>query len=286
MEKLISNCIDQGRKVYVFIDGAREPLIEEQRETVISARKYEAKKQIKLFVCSENLGVGNSVPAALDWCFRYEKELIILEDDCFPSKSAFQYFDWGLSQLTNEILVISGLSPESFLSNAKPRHESSLSSYPLIWGWACNRDGWQKLRKTRNEGYSYFRIVKAIVKDPRKVLSVLFFLAAAIRVKKGLLKAWDSEIALEMLCSGYMAVIPNYSVIKNTGNDSAASHQMAMNGQNSQVVVNYSECTPNLKLTNAERIDFNTNKLISRHIYKMKKKHALAPIKALLEKGR
>ena len=275
-----------GRRVYVFIDGERTPYSKEQNETVRVAQAFASTAGIELYVSAKNLGVGNSIPMALDWAFQFEENLIVLEDDCVPSQSAFEYFDWGIDQLNEDILIVSGLAPESFHPGALNRRHSSLASFPLIWGWACKRDGWLKLRKTKFEGYSYLRVLRAILRIPKNLLPLLFFLAAAIRVKKGLLEAWDSEVVLEMLCSNFMAIIPNQSVIRNTGNDSLASHHMLGIQGESQLVVDYSELVPDKLLVEKHKVDDDLNQLIIKAIYKMELKQLLSPIKALLEKSR
>ena len=248
-----------------------------------AAAKFASNLNVKIFTSDKNLGVSLAVPTAIDWCMKSEDSIIVLEDDCIPSRFAFDFFDWGVSNISGNIVLVSGVAPESFQENVGTRQRSTLASYPLIWGWACTKESWEKIRKTKVNGHSPIKIFQSIVFNPAKFAATMFFLAATLRVQKGNLNAWDSEVALEMLTSGYKAIIPNHSVIGNTGNDEFASHQMDSHSDLPSQVIEYSNQSPRKEIDISKKSEKITDLLIEKNIYRLKSRHILSPIKALLE---
>ena len=280
---LVSLCLEQNRQIYVFIDGPNDLHQNDQEETVKAAAAFANNVNVKIFLNGSNLGVALAVPEAIDWCMKSEDSIIVLEDDCIPSPFAFDFFDWGVGRIFGNVVLVSGISPESFQDNIGTRKTATLASYPLIWGWACTKESWEKLRETKVNGHSPIRIFKSIVRNPAKFTAIMFFLAATLRVQKGNLKAWDSEVALEMLTSGYKAIIPNHSVIGNTGNDEFASHQMNSHSELPSQVVEYSKQSPSKEIDMSKKSEKITDLLIEKYIYKLKSRHLFSPIKARLE---
>lgn len=273
----------QNRRIYIFVDGPNDLHAEAQQKTRSVAEDLAQSPDITIHCNPKNLGVAEAVPAAIDWCFQYEDSAIILEDDCIPLPGAYDYFDWGINELGGNTQIVSGVAPESFAGVENNRQSSTLSIYPLIWGWGCTKLGWSLLRRTKRDGYSFSRCIKSIYSRPSRAKSVAFFLAAAIRVSRGNLKAWDSEIALEMLVSGYKAIIPNRSVITNTGNDEFASHQMGEQFFGAFVENDSNPSPPSFQLSKNIKLEVLTNHVIEKYIFGMKFRQILSPFKALLE---
>lgn len=90
-----------------------------------------------------NLGCRKRVSSGLDWAFEQIEEGIVLEDDCLPHPSFFQYCQELLERYRNDqrIWCISG---DNFQCGQK-RGEGSyyFSNYNHCWGWASWRRAWQ-----------------------------------------------------------------------------------------------------------------------------------------------
>ena len=264
-------------KVYIFVDLDETHAGEENFTMIKMAREYESKPQFSVFVAEKNFGVGRAVPAALDWVLGHEESVIILEDDCLPSTYTIPYLTKMLlsTQDNTLILLVSGSNP---LKENHKRTESSISSFPLIWGWAIWKDNWLQIAPYVRHEVDLPRILLKLILKPNKATEIAFFLAAYLRSRSGITRAWDCNLALGMLVENYKAIIPNENTITNVGNDGVASHTLyesdrkeiitTSNKQPSEIVNMYGE---SLDLT------------ISREIYNLRPRHLLSPIKATIQ---
>ena len=90
-----------------------------------------------------NLGCKKRVSSGIDWIFEQVEEAIILEDDCLPDPSFFQFCEEMLARYRHDdrIAMISG---DNFLFGQVPVPESYyFSRYCHIWGWASWRRAWK-----------------------------------------------------------------------------------------------------------------------------------------------
>jgi hypothetical protein len=86
-----------------------------------------------------NLGCRQSIASGLTWIFEQVDECIVLEDDCLPDISFFDYCATLLDRYRNDtrIMTIGGFCPDGFM----PVTDASycFSKYPATWGWATWR---------------------------------------------------------------------------------------------------------------------------------------------------
>ena len=102
-----------------------------------------------------------------------------------------------------------------------------------------------------------------------------------IRVKRRSVKAWDSHVALSMLINGKKALIPNVTMVTNTGNDLVASNTIKV-GSNSEIFRTSSNLKPSSTVSFSKSDTELTDLKIETSIYFMKKRHFFSPIKAKL----
>ena len=94
--KRVFGAIRQARapRLYVAADGAREDregedqLVEETRR-IATAVDWDC--EVKTLFRDKNLGCGKAVSEGITWFFENEPEGIILEDDCLPDLTFFEY---------------------------------------------------------------------------------------------------------------------------------------------------------------------------------------------------
>ncbi len=260
----------QMRRIYIFVDGVRKPgKIKELNDEVLKtiyANNHGL--SIKLLRSEVNLGVQKAVPMAIEWVMESENRLIVLEDDCIPSTQAFRFFDQQILNLNSKTVMVCGSAPKRLDNEIFRLDSTRLADYPLIWGWATDKRSWSLLVVGINRRNTpWFRIILKSLVAPRRVLALLFFAAANVRVKHGTLKAWDSPVALEMLIKSYKAILPLESLITNNGNDQVASHPPINHFLNSR----------------QPRKSKDVNRRIEQEIYNLKSKHVFSPLKAYLQ---
>ena len=132
-------------KLYIACDGPREGI----QSDVVNVRKVKD-------ICSQvdwpcdvltlyrdkNLGCGLAVSSAIDWFFSHEEDGIILEDDCLPSDSFFNYCEQMLDLHRDDenIFLISGYNKLQRYKNNEC--DCFYSWFGGIWGWATWKRAW------------------------------------------------------------------------------------------------------------------------------------------------
>ena len=170
-----------------------------------------------------NLGCKNRVSSGIDWVFSQVEEAIILEDDCLPEASFFQFCEEMLERYRHDerIGMISGTN---FLDNKIAIDDSYyFSKYMTIWGWATWRRAWKDYDvtiefwpKLKNDGFLDSRIS---LKDERS-----YWYRAFDRVHSGAIDTWDYQWVLCNWIQSRLSVVPSINLISNIGFRPDATH--------------------------------------------------------------
>lgn len=132
--------------LYVVADGPRERNEQDvmncslTREVVTSTIDWPC--QVKTLFRDKNLGCGLSPADGITWFFQQVEEGIILEDDCLPSISFFEYCQSMLAFFKEDerIMHISGNNFQNGISRGQGSYY--FSAYTHNWGWATWRNRW------------------------------------------------------------------------------------------------------------------------------------------------
>lgn len=281
LETILKKSLSSGRKIYVFIDRCLDKNKPLNEQVIRLARKYETTHDIKVKVPEVNLGVGRAVPAAVNWIAGNENYFIVLEDDCHLNSEGYKFLDRNSSKLDYEISIICATSPWDIEGNHDNLTQNSLSSYPLISGWATSSRCWSEISFMIGNKPPVRLTLTTVLQRPKKILALCFFLAAHIRVHRGRSKAWDCSLALGMLIKGKKALIPNLTMVTNTGRDEVASHTIREKNQDS-IFRKESSNSPSSVLNESLFFTNKTDKQIEEKLYRVKKRHLLSPFKAYL----
>lgn len=269
------------RSIYIFVDKSNGKHGIENAEVIELVKTFEKSGFATVRISEVHLGVGLAVPAAIDWVFEHEENIIILEDDCHPNENALAFFDSKIEFLDEKIVMVCGTSPWDLEKSPPSMKCSTTSRHPLISGWGVSRTAWLDLRKTYEFHPRIFKLSRLLRLRIQDFPTFCFFFAAYLRVKKGKLNAWDSPLALEMLLGNKMAIIPNVTLIENTGRDHFASHTLPEINED-RVFRQSSKLPPNqnVDFSNSERR--NTEKAIRKNLYHVSLRNLLSPLKALI----
>jgi len=92
----------------------------------------------------ENMGCGRAVSSAITWAFTNEDRLIILEDDCVPSRPFYELCDYCLEKYKddNRVWTINGRSQHEN-DPAFHGYDYTFSLYGHCWGWATWKRVWE-----------------------------------------------------------------------------------------------------------------------------------------------
>jgi hypothetical protein len=222
---------DQIRKakpsrLYVAADGARPGKAGEE-DLCISARAVVSNIdwacEVKTLFRDANLGCKNAVSSAIDWFFDHEEEGIILEDDCLPADSFFNFCDTLLEKYRYDTRIrhITGCNLQ--LGKKWGNGSYYFSNMTHVWGWAGWRRVWKDYDKNleRYESADVQEKLKNIFHDPFVIdkLKTVFD-----EVKAGKMDTWDYQLDFANYFNNGLTIIPNENLISNIGFSVSATH--------------------------------------------------------------
>jgi len=205
-------------KIYVACDGPR-PLKPGEAHQVDEVRKYvleniDWKCEVKTLFREHNLGCGKAVSSAVTWFFDKEEMGIILEDDCLPDDTFFDFCRENLLYYKDidDVYHINGYN----LQQGKNYSSDSyfFSKYPVIWGWASWKRAWNN--------YS-FSLASFNPEDDPMTLSK-YWNKKFSNIKDGKIDTWDYQWVYTIWKNKAKAIIPNTCLVKNIGFDDNATH--------------------------------------------------------------
>jgi hypothetical protein len=134
------------RYLYVCADGPRVGREDDKincklARAIIDQVDWEC--EVKTLFRDENLGCGFGVCSGISWFFEQVEEGIILEDDCLPDPSFFQFCSELLTRYKEDesIYLISGTNMQNGINRGQASYY--FSNYPVTWGWASWRRAWK-----------------------------------------------------------------------------------------------------------------------------------------------
>lgn len=216
----------QPRYLFVSADGPRIQK-ENELERCNAARKIIEKVdwvcEVKTHYCDVNLGCKVGVSSGIDWFFEQVEEGIILEDDCLPDQTFFQFCRSMLEYYRHDehVMHIGGTN----FQDGKIRGTGSyyFSSIPHIWGWATWRRAWKKYDVSISSfpallmNNEFERIFTD--KRVRKYWLKNFDLVHSNRKD-----TWDIQWVYAVSINQGISIIPNQNLVSNIGFEEGATH--------------------------------------------------------------
>jgi len=211
-------------KLYIFSDGPRAKInndidkIDKCRFLFKNKIKWECDKHFKFEKTNKGCGLG--VSEAITWFFKNENEGIILEDDCFLSKSFFPFAEAMLEKYRFDNSV-AGITADYKLSCSKTSKYGFIP-FPLIWGWATWRRSWdgyslnlKLFNKNKLSGY-----VKTLPKNQKK-----YWISNFEKIKNSNIPhTWDFQYSYLVMQRNQNFIHPFTNLVSNRGFNAEATH--------------------------------------------------------------
>ena len=211
-------------KLYLSSDGARSQKdqlkVNNLRDKVLSMIDWPCSVSKRFNV--SNLGCGTAVSSSINWFFKNETRGIILEDDCLPSTSFFNYCEELLNKYEDNKLIWH-ISGANLFSNNKEVFSYEYSVYPGVWGWATWSDRWNNYDFSLNEieinKYKYFS---------KSIISEKYFKKIFRLLKDKKIDTWDYQWMFTIWKNNGLSITPNFNLITNIGfgNHSSNTHEI------------------------------------------------------------
>jgi len=212
--------------LYVAADGPRP---ENDADQINCAETREIVNQIdwdcelKTLFRENNLGCGPAVVSAIDWFFKNIEQGIVLEDDCYPDLSFFDYCEELLEKYryTGNVKFIGGNN----FQNGNLRGEGSyyFSRYPTSWGWASWRRSWELFNHDITEAEQNIAAGKldSIFNSKQEKKHWQKSLKMASQDTKGI---WDFHFYYALWKSNGYCITPNKNLVINLGFFDGGTH--------------------------------------------------------------
>jgi GR25 family glycosyltransferase involved in LPS biosynthesis len=262
-------------QIYLSIDGPKNLKIARIQESMISEVEFIAKEQkvnISIWWRDRNLGVGASVPTAIDWLFSRENAGVIIEDDLELEDDFFKFVHANI-HLVNDSSQIALVSGSRFLPSTKPP-TTLFSKYPMIWGWATTKIRWNQLKE------AYFEPLNFPPLFPKNSAEG-FWSVGCYRARVGQIDTWDLPLVVKMIEMGWFCLVPPTNLITNIGVDSFASHTKKLEfpiGIGRDKLPEQYE----VDLLNLKRLASEYDSFMNEAIYKIRVRHMFSPLKLWL----
>jgi len=228
------------KRLYIAADGAREnksgekELCEQTRKIV---QNVDWDCEVKTLFQKENLGCGVGVATAISWFFENEEMGIILEDDCLPHQSFFEYCEELLEKYKNNdrIGIISG---NNFQKGRKIGDSSYyFSDIANMWGWATWARSWNDFRLNVNELDENLVLNEIKKRFPERKYNN-FWINIYEMMKEFRVDIWDYQFYFSQIAKNRIFIDPNVNLVSNIGfDDIYATHTFDKQSPNANIPV-------------------------------------------------
>jgi hypothetical protein len=256
LENILSKLrIIQPEKIYIAADGPKDQndkikcdFSRNYLETNISWKCNLIKKYNKT-----NIGLKKNINQSLDWLFLKEKMAIILEDDCNPSLTFFQFCKELLLKYENnkKIKMISG----NFYYEKKFTSSESyfFSKRPGTHGWATWKRTWLENDQSMsnwNSFYDFFWLLKFFNLN---ITKAHYFYKKFQYSYDGKINSWDYQLLLSIWKKNGLIIRPFKHLCKHVGWGSQSTH-----GKGQDTFPNLVSGDINFPLKHPSKIDCNS----------------------------
>ena len=219
----------QPRQLFIAADGPRLTKVGEY-EKCLEVRKTVGDSidwpcEVHRLYRVDNLGSGPAVSEAITWFFSQIEMGIILEDDCLPDDSFFEYADKVLHRYADNerIMHVSGCNLQCGIKRGDASYY--FSRYPATWGWATWKRAWRKF------SFSFFEdndaeVLSVLKQNYQHQDDINYLLQAIKQTREKSVSAWDHQWFYTILRYGGLSTTPQYNLIENLGFNSEGTHTL------------------------------------------------------------
>lgn len=171
-----------------------------------------------------NLGTRVRPSSGLEWVFSQTDDAIILEDDCLPHPSFFEYCQILLEHHKNNYNV-NMISGSNFISQYSNKNYSYyFSVFHHFWGWATWKRSWE-LFDLEMKSWPKLKASKLLYQTVPNKKSAKYWETLFDDVYNGKIStSWDYQWYYSSWKNKNLAIIPSVNLISNIGFGVEATH--------------------------------------------------------------
>ena len=228
--------IARPSKLFLACDGARENNSDDEQRIKMCkdiASEIDWECEVYTNYSEKNMGCGLKPSSSIKWALEIVDRIVILEDDCVPDQSFFQYMAELLEKYKDDerIGMISGLN--HFERWNCDKYSYFFAKNGAIWGWGTWRRVWEDYDykvSSINNPYIQKLIYNDIKLKRAKHTRVNGWVKTSIKVSNGgNISYWDSQFGYLKFYKGYLTIVPKNNLIHNIGVGAYSTHAVALN---------------------------------------------------------
>ncbi|MGP1383594.1 MAG: glycosyltransferase family 2 protein [Thainema sp.] len=216
----------QPKQLFVVADGPRKE--KENEDHLCQAARNIIERvdwncQVFKNYAASNLGCKARVSSGLNWVFEQVEEAIILEDDCVPELSFFQFCQELLKYYRHDTRIMA-ISGDNFqFGRKRSKYSYYFSRYPHCWGWATWKRAWKH--------YDVNMHLWPEVRDDKWLENILDNSKEERHRRKIFQKVYDNQLdswayGWELACwlQNGLTVLPQNNLVSNIGFSIQGTH--------------------------------------------------------------
>lgn len=225
-------------KLFLACDGPREGRDDDVKkiaECKKIAENIDWECEVHKNYADDNMGCGMRPQTAITWAFQFTDKLIVLEDDCIPHKSFFEYMEEMLERFKDDERI-GVLSAFNHFENWDCGDYSYFftKNGPLAGAWATWKRVWDGYRFDVS-GITDPLVRKLMVgnitsKQAKKSKVRLWEKTHMIVKQNKKISYWDVQFGFLKFYQSYLAIVPKFSLASNIGLGVGSTH--AVNAKN------------------------------------------------------
>ncbi|GAB4015110.1 nucleotide-diphospho-sugar transferase [Spirosoma koreense] len=216
----------QPAQLFIAIDGPRTGIKRDNegvQQCIKLLDEIDWPCKIEKLIRTQNLGCKKAVSSAIDWFFENVEYGIILEDDCLPDITFFEFCRILLLKYVDEpkIMHIGGTNLYGNLTWGS--YSYFFSKIAHVWGWATWRRAWS-LYDVEMKDYDTYRKTGGINETVIYRPSLSYWKFSFDNTRSGIIDTWDYQWVFAIWKNQGFTIIPNQNLISNTGFGPNATH--------------------------------------------------------------
>ncbi|HBE19774.1 MAG TPA: hemolytic protein HlpA-like protein [Cyanobacteria bacterium UBA11149] len=170
-----------------------------------------------------NLGCAKRVSSGLDWVFDNVEDAIILEDDCVPNPTFFQFCEELLERYKDDHRIFSISAQNVQLGSKRTEYSYYFSRYNHCWGWATWKRAWQH--------FDFDMKLWPEVREKRLLYEMLGYINGVKYWEKNFQAtyehqrdSWSYRWTFACWIQRGLTIIPNVNLVSNIGFGADSTH--------------------------------------------------------------
>jgi hypothetical protein len=206
--------------IRLVLDGPRNENDRLKQERIL--RFASGNDRLQIIWRRENLGLARNIVQAVSEGLADFEFLIVLEDDCVPSRAFFDFCTWAALRFENNASVMSA-SGTNHLPPAWPFGSGAyLSKYHHCWGWGTWRRAWHLMNFEMTD--ADIESIVASVDSGFEAGFRRYWSDRFRRTKDGQINSWAYRWLFSCWQNGGLSVTSRNALIKNIGFGVDATH--------------------------------------------------------------